>query len=213
MEPIANLLSGTKLAMAMLQDTLIDLIYDTIQSDAMLYGGTAVWRCYDGNRFSEDIDIYMKEKAIEALAGSLVAHGLRLLWRSEELPGNMRIGNGMATVLLEAKEGSGESLMRQYTRTDGSFAAISVLSPTEMLVRKIEAYNGRGFARDIYDIFVLTRFLDRHDYTVATELERFLKEIKKPSDEKVLQSLIYAGDGHISYATMIDYIDRWLHEI
>ncbi len=56
MEPIANLLSGTKLSMAMLQDTLIDLIYDTIQADATLYGGTAVWRCYNGNRFSEEID-------------------------------------------------------------------------------------------------------------------------------------------------------------
>jgi len=28
---------------------------------AVLHGGTAIWRCYHGNRFSEDLDVYLEK--------------------------------------------------------------------------------------------------------------------------------------------------------
>lgn len=31
-----------------------------------LHGGTAIWRCYSGNRFSEDVDAYV-DKDIEKI--------------------------------------------------------------------------------------------------------------------------------------------------
>ena len=37
------------------QDIMIENIFDV--DDAVLHGGTAIWRCYKGKRFSEDIDI------------------------------------------------------------------------------------------------------------------------------------------------------------
>ena len=43
---------------ALLQDELIDIIY-SIEPNAVLHGGTAIWRCFQGNRFSEDLDFYL----------------------------------------------------------------------------------------------------------------------------------------------------------
>lgn len=45
--------------LAGLQDILIENIYE-ILPETVLHGGTAIWRCYLGNRFSEDIDIYIE---------------------------------------------------------------------------------------------------------------------------------------------------------
>ena len=45
---------------ALLQDIFIDILYE-IFPDCVLHGGTAVWRCYNGTRFSEDIDVYIKK--------------------------------------------------------------------------------------------------------------------------------------------------------
>ncbi|MEM4066308.1 MAG: hypothetical protein QXV17_05540 [Candidatus Micrarchaeaceae archaeon] len=55
MEPIGNLISGERLKLASMQDYVVDLIYSKVESIALLYGETAVWRCYGGMRFSEDI--------------------------------------------------------------------------------------------------------------------------------------------------------------
>ena len=64
MEPIADLITGVRLRLAELQDEVIDIIYNRVEPDATLYGGTAIWRCYGGNRFSEDIDIYLSNRGL-----------------------------------------------------------------------------------------------------------------------------------------------------
>ena len=40
------------------QDIIINEMY-SIFNNAVIHGGTAIWRCFNGNRFSEDIDIYI----------------------------------------------------------------------------------------------------------------------------------------------------------
>ena len=40
------------------QDLIIKELYGVFDK-AVLHGGTALWRCYNGNRFSEDIDVYI----------------------------------------------------------------------------------------------------------------------------------------------------------
>lgn len=40
------------------QDLIVESLYDTF-NDAVLHGGTCIWRCYQGKRFSEDIDMYI----------------------------------------------------------------------------------------------------------------------------------------------------------
>ena len=36
------------------QDLIVVSTFDTF-GDAVIHGGTAIWRCYGGNRFSEDV--------------------------------------------------------------------------------------------------------------------------------------------------------------
>jgi predicted nucleotidyltransferase component of viral defense system len=43
---------------ALAQDILVLELYDKFPS-AVIHGGTAIWRCYGSNRFSEEIDVYL----------------------------------------------------------------------------------------------------------------------------------------------------------
>ena len=102
MEPIEKFPSGQRLKIASLQDYIIDLIYDRIQPEALLYGGTAIWRCFGGMRFSEDIDIYMELSAFEELIASLAKYDLRLIWTDPDLPSRVRIARKETDILLES---------------------------------------------------------------------------------------------------------------
>ncbi|MHB1812966.1 MAG: nucleotidyl transferase AbiEii/AbiGii toxin family protein [Thermoplasmataceae archaeon] len=56
--PIANQLKKRQqVEIASLQDELISLMY-AVSDDLILHGGTAIWRCFSGKRFSEDLDFY-----------------------------------------------------------------------------------------------------------------------------------------------------------
>ena len=213
MEPIGSYLSGQRLKLSELQDYVIDIIYDRFQPDALLYGGTAIWRCFGGARFSEDIGMYMNRESFNSFISSLDRYGLRLIRQDPEFPMVIRIANDQTELLLETKEGYAESEIRAYSRVDGSTKTISVLSPTELMVRKIEAYLNRTFIRDIYDLFILTNWLDKTDYVVRTKISEFLKDIPTPVDEEVLASLLYSGSGNLDFIKMVNYIKRWLDEI
>ena len=39
------------------QDLIVKEVY-SVFNNAVLHGGTAIWRCYNGKRFSEDLDFY-----------------------------------------------------------------------------------------------------------------------------------------------------------
>lgn len=209
MEPIGNILSGERLELALLQDYVMEIIYNAVEPEALLYGDTAIWRCYGGMRFSEDIDIYMKNASIEKLIKNLPKYGLALEGRDKDLQTIIRISNGKTSLLVEAKEDIAESAIMPYVKVDGSTMAIEVLSPTELLTMKIEAYGNRRYMRDLYDIYVLTGRLNSKDYFVRSKLLEFIKTIKEPADEHVLKSLVYAGKV-ISYRDFLDYIKKWL---
>ena len=57
---ILKLKKATHREIAKAQDLIVETLYEVFET-AVFHGGTAIWRCYKGNRFSEDIDIYMKE--------------------------------------------------------------------------------------------------------------------------------------------------------
>jgi len=58
------------------QDLIVKELYKVF-NDAVLHGGTAIWRCYNGNRFSEDVDVYIKkdEKKLNILFDNLKRNG------------------------------------------------------------------------------------------------------------------------------------------
>ena len=210
--PIESVLKGMRLDVARLQDRLIGIIYDYVQPDAVLYGGTAVWRCFGGGRFSEDIDIYVGRGFGKSFHDAIDKNGLNIIWQDKEFPLNMRVSDGTAEVLVEAKEGNYESIMAQYVRTDGTQTTISVLSPAELLVRKMEAYDGRRYIRDIYDMVQLTNYLDSSDQYVLSRLRSFLKSMKSPVDQGILESLVYKGNA-AAFAEMVSYLKRWSGEV
>ncbi len=69
--PISNVLkSRSELETAQLADAVVGILTN-ITDKMALHGGTAVWRCYNGRRFSTDIDVYIwaedfKDKFIPA---------------------------------------------------------------------------------------------------------------------------------------------------
>ena len=79
--------------------------------------------------------------------------------------------------------------------------------------RKIEAYHGRRYVRDIYDLFTLTKWLDRSDNVVISSISSFLNNLARPIDEDVLQTHQYAGPRNLNFDSMIEYLRKWLNEI
>ncbi len=211
--PIAGMLTGKRLDVARMQDALIALIYDYVQPDAVLYGGTAVWRCYGGGRFSEDIDIYVNKTFAKNLGAHLEKNGMNVTWKDKELPLHMRISDGKTDVLLEASVGRFESAITQYVKVDGSSMTISALQPSELFIRKMEAYEGRRYIRDMYDLVHLTNYVNKNDYYVTSKLKPFLARIKRPVDERILRSLIYKGQKDASFEKMLDYLKRWSDDV
>jgi predicted nucleotidyltransferase component of viral defense system len=59
---------------ALAQDILIIKMYEKF-ANAVIRGGTTIWRCYGSNRFSEDVDVYLplKNKNKKHLRISLIA--------------------------------------------------------------------------------------------------------------------------------------------
>ena len=61
------------------QDLIVNEVYFVFDK-AVLHGGTAIWRCYNGKRFSEDLDFYLPndKKKIEALFENLKKAGFNI---------------------------------------------------------------------------------------------------------------------------------------
>ena len=57
--PILKLRKQAQKNIASAQDKIVEEIFKVFGKTAVLHGGTSIWRCYRGNRFSEDIDVYI----------------------------------------------------------------------------------------------------------------------------------------------------------
>src|SRR3989338_6396993 len=65
---------------ALAQDIIVDDVYKTFER-AVFHGGTAIWRCYQGKRFSEDLDFYLPKdiEKINSLFTSLEKKGFTII--------------------------------------------------------------------------------------------------------------------------------------
>jgi len=43
----------------LLHDEVMNILLSCFSKTLVLHGGTCIWRCYNGHRFSEDIDLYL----------------------------------------------------------------------------------------------------------------------------------------------------------
>jgi len=178
-----------------LQDEVVDIIYSS-EENAVLHGGTALWRCYSGNRFSEDLDFYLKanEKFEKEFRKKLESRGLKLLkYKKTANAVYSKISNGNVEVRFEAAlRKIKEFEVREYERIDGSFSNVFVLSPEMLLEEKLEAYKNRKLIRDIYDVFMLSSVVAENK-KINIKIKEFLKKVPEPVDEKNLKTIIFSG--------------------
>lgn len=176
------------------QDIIIDELYKIFEK-AVIHGGTAIWRCYSGNRFSEDIDIYVIKdlKKINLLFENLKKQGFFIEKKKigeNSMYSNLKLNNVFVKLEALFKKSKGE--LKEYERIDGNSKTIYTLAPEEMVKEKINTYLKRRKARDIYDVFFLLRYV-KVDEEIKKQLNKLIKNFEKPIDEEELKILIFEG--------------------
>ncbi|MBN2517895.1 MAG: nucleotidyl transferase AbiEii/AbiGii toxin family protein [Candidatus Altiarchaeota archaeon] len=194
---------------AAVQDILVRELYNLFD-EAVLHGGTAIWRCYAGNRFSEDLDVYIPRdgRRIDLLFENLEKKGFAV--KKKKVGENSLFSElelNRVSVRLEALFKKAEGHLAEYETADGNFITVYTLTPEEFVGEKIAAYLKRLKIRDLYDIFFLLRLV-RERKEVPEGLKRLIREFKDPVDEKDLRVLIIEGITPTS-AKMMEYVKRW----
>ena len=192
------------------QDLVVITLYD-IFNNAVLHGGTSIWRCYKGNRFSEDIDAYIPKEIdkINSLFNVLLKKGFII--KKKKI-----IKNSIFSVLyyrktvvrFEAIFKKVNGSLKEYETSDGNFITVYTLEPEELIIEKIKTYLGRLKIRDLYDIFFLLRYVKNNE-KVENRVKELISDFKKPIDESELKVLIIEGLVPSS-DKMISYIKNWI---
>lgn len=183
---------------ALAQDLLMDAVY-THFPKAIVHGGTVIWRCYNGNRFSEDVDIYLPKKEYDAdifnnFLNSLKDKGFFVkkfkktansIFSKFELYG---IEVRLEAVFKDVRN----FIVKPFELTDGTFMNVYTLSPEDLLVEKILTYRNRKKVRDLYDIWFLSNLVSDID-KIKHYLEDFSKELEEPNDYNTLKALMIFG--------------------
>lgn len=180
---------------ALLQDEVVDIVY-AVSNKAVLHGGTAIWRCYSGNRFSADLDFYLvKKKGFRQLfEKKLAGRGLLLSkFKQTENAVYAKVSNGLTEIRVEALlKRFPNPMVRQYEKADATFMDIFTLSKHALLLEKANAFVNRRLIRDVYDVFFLSRQLQVSKQQRKT-LSRMVKKFPKPADEKNLEAIVFSG--------------------
>lgn len=192
------------------QDIIIEELY-LVFNDAVFHGGTAIWRCYKGNRFSEDVDVYIPRniEKINSFFNSLEKNGFLIEKKKiteNSLFSSMKFNNTI--VGFEALFKKSESILKDYEQAEGNFTAVYTLAPEQFIKEKVDAYLKRRKIRDLYDIFFLLKYSNEKE-KIKGDLIKLLKEFKQPVDEQDLNVIILEG---IVPETkkMLDYIGSFI---
>lgn len=191
---IARLKKGSHRDVAQAQDLIVREMAEMLDT-AVLHGGTAIWRCYKGNRFSEDIDVYLKKDTakIEAFYKKLETTGFRI--EKKKITENSiysKLLLGRTEVRFEALFKSVKGSLKEYEAADGNLITLYCLTAEELVNEKADTYLKRMKIRDLYDIFFLLRHVEKPKEVLA-KLKYLLANLKDPIDEKELKVLILEG--------------------
>lgn len=199
----------TQKDIAYAQDILIGEIY-LFFPEAIIHGGTAIWRCYNGNRFSEDIDAYIPKdiNKINIFFNSLEKKGFRIIKkRIKENSIYSEIMIGDTSLRFEATFQIKKASLRKYETSESFFINIFTLSPEELIIEKVNAYLKRKKIRDLYDIFFLLSY-SKKEKEVINQLDQLLKNFESPVDERDLSAIIISGAIPNS-KQLLEAIKRW----
>ena len=179
---------------ALAQDMIIEELYN-IFNKAVLHGGTSIWRCYQGNRFSEDIDVYIQKEneKINRFFKNLQKKGFVILKKKiseNSLYSNLQLDRTF--VKFEALFRKIKGSLKEYATSDGNLVTVYTLTPEELIKEKIDTYVKRRKIRDLYDIFFLLRYVKEKN-EISNKIKIFLKNFQNPIDEEELKVLIFDG--------------------
>ncbi|MBT3408872.1 nucleotidyl transferase AbiEii/AbiGii toxin family protein [Candidatus Woesearchaeota archaeon] len=190
------------------QDIMIENIFDV--DDAVLHGGTAIWRCYKGKRFSEDIDLYLpNDKNVKKIFQSFENSGLIPI--KKKVTKNSvysKFKFKRVIVRFEALFKTKKNILIDYKLIDGNLITIYSLSAEELILEKILAYQNRLKIRDLYDIFLLLKKVNDKS-KIKKYLVGLINKFKSPIDESDLKYLIIEGIAPTS-KKMLEYIKKWV---
>jgi len=189
------------------QDLIVKEVY-SIFNKAILHGGTAIWRCYNGKRFSEDLDFYLQidSKKIETFFENIKKIGFEIKKKKiSETSIYSEMEFGRVLIRLEATFQKKESILCDYELSDGNFISVYSLSREDFLIEKVKTYLKRFKIRDLWDIFFLMKMVE--DPKKIKELSNLIKSYKKPVDEENLKTILLEGVIPSSNE-MIEYIKK-----
>lgn len=192
------------------QDILVKEIYKFF-NNAVLHGGTSIWRCYNGNRFSEDVDFYLKRdlSKIGQFFDSLEKKGFVV--EKKKISENSIFSTLIferTNVRFEAVFKDKIGILKEYELSDGNFINIYTLSSEQLINEKVDAYLKRKKIRDVYDIFFLIRYVSDFKL-IKVKLRYLIDNFVMPIDKGDLKILILEGIVP-SIEDMINYIKRYL---
>lgn len=175
------------------QDLIVEELYNTFDN-AVLHGGTAIWRCYKSNRFSEDIDTYLKKdnERLNIFFSNLEKKGFII--KKKKITANSLFSNLLlngTAVRFEAIFKSIEGILKEYETAEGNLISVYTLCAEDLIKEKVNAYLKRFKIRDLYDVFFLLRYADKDK--VKYYIKKLLGQFKEPVDKQELKVLILEG--------------------
>jgi predicted nucleotidyltransferase component of viral defense system len=211
---------------AKLEDLLVEMLYDKYRG-LIFHGGTAIWRCYSGNRFSRDIDFYLDAKDNESIfreiSGFLKDNGFVLKEKGYDRTTNTMhfLVEAVVKMKIDINLKRKEGVPVDYVRIDGSKMVVLSLTPEELLNEKIAAYKDKMHGKsefkqsevqDLYDICYLTTIVKKRVSNTVKELSALIEEVEKspPPNVRSLDHLILSGVPP-TFDFMVGKIRGWVH--
>jgi len=198
---------------ALAQDILVMEIYDNFPT-AVIHGGTAIWRCYGSNRFSEDVDVYLmpasRRSDMQGFLVGLKGKGLTVD-RFKDTDGMIFAKLHFMGVVVRCEilfKHVKDYVVKQFEMSDGNSILVNTLRPEQMIRAKISAYTGRRKVRDLYDIFFLLKFVERKK-ELRGLLVKLVNEFQEPEDERELKALIISGSVP-TVDDMLELVRAWV---
>lgn len=193
------------------QDLIVESIYQFFPK-AVLHGGTLIWRCFKGNRLSEDLDFYLekrKEKKLKEFFESLKTKGFKIKkLRIKEKSVYSKLSYGRIEIRVEIVFKKVKGVLMDYECLDGRIIPIKGLDAKDLILEKISAFITRKKIRDLYDIYYLLKFV-KPSKNIKKALSELIEKFEKPKDEKELEKVILYGYVPKS-KEIIKYLKRWV---
>jgi len=191
------------------QDIIIGELYKFFPR-AVIHGGTAIWRCYQGNRFSDDVDVYINKdlSKIESFFKSLEGKGFKIIKKrikENSIYSELEFNN--VATKFEATFQYKKPLSKKYETSESFFINVYTLSPEDLVIEKVETYLKRRKIRDLYDIFFLINHVENKK-AIESYLKKLIQNYEKPKDEANLANILIIGAVPSSDEILME-IKRW----